>query len=250
MRLLLIYSFLSVVAIFFPAGILLSILAKKLSRSERSLWAYCRMLVLIALAVFLAFYLTSFILLKTYQTILMVFLVFGLMLVWILFFLQKSWQFYEKLAVIIWGIIVLFIVVFLSYNYSLYQPFVINDTGMTPVYGEGDLVFCQINRGSARRYSKGDVVTFRDPDDKGKIIVRKIVATSGDRVEINGEQLLINGQIVRKVQANELIAPITLMKGQYFVLTEKEENIFDSKIFGPITSEDIYTKVMFKINWL
>ncbi|MCX6761789.1 MAG: signal peptidase I [Candidatus Moranbacteria bacterium] len=254
MNSLLILSLLIIIAVLFPGGIFFSLLAKKYSRSERGLWSYCKVLLIVALSVALCAYLFSlgsFRLPGFYRSI-TVFVVFflGLLMFFIVWFFQKGWHQYEKLATILWGFLVFFIVIILSLNFSIFYPVVIKDDGMDPVYVKGSFVFCQTNIALARNYSKGDTVIFQNPIEKNKTIIRKIIATSGDSVKINGGQLFVNDQLIRKVQTNELIAPVTLADGQYFVLAESDKNIFDSKTFGPISGADIYAKIMFKLNWL
>lgn len=249
MKIFLVSSLLIILTVFFPLGILFSLLSKKLSQSERSLWSYCKALFLTYLAVFLAIYLPAFFSLKAYWPIvLMTFLLF-LLLGLIAWFYQKDWHSYEKLAIILWGALVFLAVLLLSYNFSIFSPFVIADTGMSPIYRKGDRVFCQINRNSKGKYFKGDVVIFKAPNNEGKVVIRKIIGTAGDSVKVVEGQLFLNNQAVQKVQASEVLAPMTLKAGQYFVLAENSENIFDSKILGPITSADIYVKVIRRVNW-
>lgn len=250
MKILLVISLLTILVISFPVGILFSLLAKKLSKSNRSLWSYCKALLLLSLAIFLAIYLPAFVILKAGWSLALMasllIVLFGL----IAWFYQKDWARSEKLATTAWGLLVFLGILFLITNFSLFNPFVINDIGMDPVYSKGDFVFCQLNKALTFGYSKGNVVVFQDPHDKNKTLIRKIIATQGDRVKIDGGQLFVNDQLIRKVRPNELIAPITLTENQYFVLAENSENTYDSKLFGPITKADIYIRVMFKLNWL
>lgn len=250
MKPLLFSSLLVIITALSPVGILFGLLARKISQSGRSWWAYCKVLLLIGLAVFLAVYSVSFVFLKTYQSWGLMFLLLVLMLGFIIFFFQKNWARSEKILLAFWGIMVFSSIIFLGFTFSIFYPFLVSDVGMAPAFNKGDFVFCQINRNLLGEYSKGDVVVFREPGDEKKVIIRKIIATEGDEVKINGGQLLVNNQAVRKVQANELIAPVVLAEGQYFVLSEKEKGVIDSKMFGPIVKDDIYVKVLFKLNWL
>ncbi len=250
MKILFVCSLLVIIVTLFPVGILFAFWAKKSTRSERNLWSYAKALILTALMIFAFFYLSSFFLSKTYGFGVVLFLTLILLIALMAVVYKKGWHKYEKMAIIFWGILVFPVCIFLNYFLSLSQPFIIADGGMAPTFNRGDLVFCQINRNLFGGYSRGDVVIFPDPDGGRKNLIRKIVGTEGDSVEINDRQFFANGQAIRNVQANELIAPTVLKKGEYFVLAEDENNRYDSKTFGPINDKNILIKVLFKLSWL
>jgi signal peptidase I len=63
------------------------------------------------------------------------------------------------------------------------------DDAMAPSIRKGDLLFaCRVCGAPAR----GDVVLFSPPDGKG-LVVRRVVAVPGDRVEVRDGVTLVNG---------------------------------------------------------
>lgn len=156
----------------------------------------------------------------------------------------------------------------------------IPSASMHPNLLEGDVVF--VNRiaydlkvpltdirvtplGEPRR---GDVVTFSSPKD-GTRLIKRIAALPGDRVEIRGERLIINGkaseyavlgkavehidkvgdlqalqlrehnasasysiQVLPEVDAQRDFGPVTVPAGSYLMLGDNRNNSRDSRFIG------------------
>lgn len=152
---------------------------------------------------------------------------------------------------------------------------------MRPNLLEGDLVF--VNRlaydlklpltdriiASLGDPQRGDIVTFTSPRD-GKRLIKRVIGLPGDKVEMRGEQLIINGQTARydvpeataheaapggvsvpalrltesldgnrrRVQflnvaeAHDSFGPVTVPPGQYLMLGDNRDNSADSRYFG------------------
>lgn len=50
---------------------------------------------------------------------------------------------------------------------------------------------------------RGDVIVFRDPDDRGRVLVKRVAAIAFDVVEIRGEELWLNGALQPRVVVEE-----------------------------------------------
>jgi signal peptidase I len=134
--------------------------------------------------------------------------------------------------------------------------------------------------------ARGEVVVFFSPHD-GKRLVKRVIGTPGDRVEMRNRVLYVNGAVVRQepmqvadfhvgnlpgvVAATEEIdghrhpvfgnldrpsmisfAPVVVPAGSYLVMGDNRDNSFDSRYFGFVSRESIVgqaTAVALSVDW-
>jgi len=114
------------------------------------------------------------------------------------------------------------------------------DPDMVPLVKDGDLiVFYRLDK----NYVVGDLVVLKY---RGELETRRVVAGAGDTVDITKEGLIVNGAIQQEPNIYEETAryakgvsfPLTVGKGQVFVLGDARENATDSRIYGPVNTRD------------
>jgi signal peptidase I len=155
---------------------------------------------------------------------------------------------------------ILLLILFLSLR--LYAPvsnFKVSSAAMAPTLVSGDVVLVKGPRACLGATPEvGDVVLVRFPPQRTDYL-RRVVAGAGDRVELRGGRLWLNdqpvradkgaGQIVREVLPGgqaydtldagasrlDVMAPVTLKPGQWFLLGDNRDNALDSRIRGPVT---------------
>jgi len=124
-----------------------------------------------------------------------------------------------------------------SFVFGLYYNV---EPGMHPAIKDGDLaIYYRLDKG----YLAGDLLmlTFQ-----GQKQVRRVVAVAGDKVDINEVGLLVNGalqqdkDIYQKTEryADGITFPLTLGKGEVFVLGDAREDAADSRLYGVVKAED------------
>ena len=144
----------------------------------------------------------------------------------------------------------------------LFRAFVVPSNSMDPTLQVGDHLVVNrfIHRSGSllpfhREVGHGDVVVFRFPNDRSKVLVKRCVAIAGDTVAIRDKDLLINGEPVPSLQAvfrdphtyprsrfldgrlrdRDNFGPLTVPEGAIFVLGDNRDVSFDSRFWGTVT---------------
>ena len=98
--------------------------------------------------------------------------------------------------------------------------------------------------------ARGDVIIFDAPDD-GTRLIKRIVAIGGDRLEVRGGHVFINGIAGDAKAALELrqgggpdVAPITVPAGHVFAMGDFRGNSRDSRFFGFVREDQIYARAV------
>lgn len=138
-----------------------------------------------------------------------------------------------KIAIFLILLLMMFLFVFGIYRCS--------DNMMAPAFKDGDLaVYYRLQN----EYQISDVVVL---EKNGEIQIRRIVAISGDNVEITTEGLKINGYLQQEAgvymetlpYTEGISFPLTVGEDEYFVLGDNRINAKDSRIYGTVSKEEI-----------
>ena len=109
---------------------------------------------------------------------------------------------------------------------------------MEPTLREGERVLLVHGPGAPRR---GDLVVLDDPTGGGGLIVKRVVALAGDRVEFDDGRLVLDGAVVDEPYADLRhvdgvfagpFAPVP--PGHVYVLGDNRGDSVDSRTFGPV----------------
>ncbi len=159
--------------------------------------------------------------------------------------------------VIIYIVIFLFAVII---NFSV-QGFIKNSTirayklpaaSMEPTLLTGDYILVDL-REKAKNPQKKDLVVFEYPQDPSKDFVKRVVAVSGDIVEIKDKQLIVNGNIIREdyvihkdattypiiTSPRDQFGPVAVPVNSYFVMGDNRDHSLDSRFWGFVSKNEI-----------
>lgn len=194
-------------------------------------------------------------------------------------------KFYNKLYIYILLIILLSSyplgqIVDLSKICFLAQPYRLTTGSMTPTMLPGDLIMTdrRIDH-SAQNHGlkRGELVVFNYPKDKTTPYVKRIIGLPGDKIEITGMDLYVNGQNISSKEGLDLEnrhgentekktitsyeegdsgtyavsyikgserkdMSFTVPEGQCFVLGDNRDNSLDSRHWGPIPLNDVVAR--------
>ena len=127
------------------------------------------------------------------------------------------------------------------------SPVLVSGESMSPTMKDGQLWFSTVKQ--IRHPKKGDVITAFDVLDH-VYLVKRLVATEGDRVDSSDEtkKLLHDSSTWVAFNKGE---EITLKKGEYFLVGDNLEHSNDSRRQGIYPEETIRTVVQFQApDWL
>jgi signal peptidase I len=99
---------------------------------------------------------------------------------------------------------------------------------------------------------RGDIVVFIYPVDPEKDFIKRVIGLPGDKVEIRGEEVFINGKpyddehgfysrtgrTAAQMGEKSHFGPVTVPKGHLFVMGDNRNHSYDSRFWGfvPLTS--------------
>jgi signal peptidase I len=113
---------------------------------------------------------------------------------------------------------------------------------------------------------RGDIIVFKYPQDEKRDFIKRIVATPGETVQVRGQQVLINGQVLDEpyVRRNPgalghtgspslcgyayACEPLVVPSDSYFVMGDNRDNSQDSRYWGFVKRDKIKGKA-FLIYW-
>lgn len=100
---------------------------------------------------------------------------------------------------------------------------VVSGTSMQPTLQDGDRLLINKWRFLLHAPRRGEVITFRDPNDPDRYLVKRVVGVPGDSIEIRDGILYRNGTVVDEPYIDTKIedgdfGPISVRQGTVFVM--------------------------------
>jgi signal peptidase I len=135
------------------------------------------------------------------------------------------------------------VLTFVVVRLVLVEPVVIRQVSMEPALADGDTAVLSKWCRWAGTWGRGDVVALRSPAD-GSLLVKRVVATAGQRVGLRDGRLAVNGHVAPPDAASEAIdsvyfGPVRVPAGAVFVMGDNRGRSVDSRKFGPVDEDDV-----------
>ncbi len=150
------------------------------------------------------------------------------------------------LAVFMTGLLSVIVIV----NTFLASFATVDGTSMKPTLEGRDTI---ITRHIAVQYERFDVVIVKVAE--GKYYVKRIVALPGEHLQIVDGDVLVDGTTLEEPHIGDVNTPcnsaencdIHIPDGHVYILGDNRSNSDDSRSFGPISKENLYGRVFFRI---
>ncbi|HEX9911292.1 MAG TPA: signal peptidase I [Desulfatiglandales bacterium] len=104
---------------------------------------------------------------------------------------------------------------------------------------------------------RGDIIVFIYPEDKSKDFIKRVIGTPGDKIQMQGRQIFVNGQPFddkygyydeKAGTSNRSFGPVVVPRDQYFVMGDNRDHSLDSRFWGFVPSTAVKGKA-FIIYW-
>ncbi len=127
------------------------------------------------------------------------------------------------------------------------QSRLVEGSSMEPTLHDGQrLLINRLAYASLGEPQRGDIVVFRAWEQQEDYI-KRVIGLPGDRIEIRGSQILVNGSVLDEPYLDGSIdyghvGPLVLAPGDFYVLGDNRGNSSDSRLHGPLPRDRILGK--------
>ena len=148
------------------------------------------------------------------------------------------------------------VLLFLVVRSFLFRVAHVTGKSMEPTLNHGDMVV--LNRFSYLFSSPrvGDIVAFPYPEDPSEFYIKRVIAVPGDTVDLQEGAFVINDSPLDDyfssetiISMGDVIFPITIEDGRYFVLGDNRNGSMDSRFstVGTVPAQDMVGRVSVRV---
>lgn len=141
------------------------------------------------------------------------------------------------------------------------EPFIIPSASMSDTLSVGDRLVGEKLTYRASSPKSGDIVTFVDPDQPDLTLIKRVVATEGQVVDLKDGKVFVDGVALdepytdgRPSEAlpthspslpSDISYPYTVPAGHVWVMGDNRTNSQDSRYFGAIPVSSVTSRAVF-----
>jgi signal peptidase I len=141
------------------------------------------------------------------------------------------------------------LIVFTGVQFTL-QSFRVEGASMEDSFHNGEYLL--VNKLSYHFHSpqRGDVIVFHYPLDPSRLYIKRVIGLPGERVEIDGDNIYIDGKLLQEKPSRGPMGPpykncsLTVPSDEYFVLGDNRAHSDDSRTWGTVPRANIIGKTL------
>lgn len=158
------------------------------------------------------------------------------------------------------AIVVVALLAALALKTYVVEAYYIPSQSMTPTIKVGDRVLVDKLAYDFTSVHRGDIVVFTrppaDPDTSIKDLIKRVIGLPGERISSGPRgEILIDGRPIAQpwltadaeASPGPAVTPMTIPKGEYFVMGDDRGDSEDSRYFGPIRGSSIVGKAFVRV---
>lgn len=156
----------------------------------------------------------------------------------------------EVVAIIVVAVVLaLFITTFVA------QPYEIPSGSMEDTIEIGDRIFSEKISPDYYNPEQGDIVTFKDVTNSSRVLIKRVVATGGQTVNLVDGKVYVDGVALNEPYTqgkpsydlnSGIVYPYTVPDGYIWVMGDNRTNSSDSRAFGAIPLGNITGHAFFR----
>lgn len=178
----------------------------------------------------------------------------GLIMMWV----WTNWKIWVKILITLPFALLVLSTVLLVVYINAFRPFQMSGNSMLPNYKPGAYMVSSIfHQGDA--ITRSGVIIFRNPLDRKKYHIKRIIGFPGETVMIKNGSVFINGTTLDESSyLSSSVGTATVKDGfmkegkavkippeSYFVLGDNRSESVDSRMYGFVPAKDITSEVRF-----
>lgn len=135
----------------------------------------------------------------------------------------------------------------------VFVPYEIPSGSMEETIMPGDMVFSEKVTYYMRGPERGDIVTFADPNVAGRTLIKRVIATGGQTVDLVDGTVVVDGVPLDEPYTDgkpsyplehtavgvDLDYPIEIPEGYFWMMGDNRTASQDSRYFGPVPASSV-----------